>query len=291
MDTLSETRYNGYHFTQADRTTLAQEAPKDLGGKVPAWNAELTSMIQACSSIAQAGLACRSVAHSLGFPHFLLGLRVVFIDHPAQFIISGYPRKWRVRYDTCGYMAIDPVLAHALTRVRPFSWGELDQGSPRVRAFFEDAAGHGLCSGFTAPVHGSRGDFSLLSLARAAPLPDDPETLNRLYCRAHWFAMHLHERLCGLISHDGEFVVHTRRLSARERQCLSLAARGCSASAIGRLLEITERTAIFHLNHAMEKLGARSRQHAVAVATLLGQLDQGAYPQQMERSQKLVELE
>jgi DNA-binding CsgD family transcriptional regulator len=258
---------------------------------VPPWNAELTSVIQACSNIAQAGLACRSVAHSLGFPHFLLGLRVVSIDHPAQFIISGYPREWRVRYDACGYMAYDPVLACAQVRVRPFSWGELDQGSPRVRDFFEDAAGHGLRHGFTAPVHGPHGDFSLLSLAREAPLPDDAETLNRLYCRAHWFAMHLHERLCGLISHDGEFVVHTPRLSVRERQCLSLAARGGSAAAIGRRLQITERTAVFHLNHATEKLGARSRQHAIALATLLGQLDLGPYPQQMERSQKLVELE
>lgn len=235
---------------------------------------------------------CRNVAHSLGFPHFLLGLRVVVsIDRPAQFIISGYPREWRVRYDACGYMAIDPVLSHALGRVRPFTWDELDQSSPQVRDFFQDAARHGLCNGITVPVHGAHGNFSLLSLARASALPQDPESLHRLYRRAHWFALNLHERLCGLISEDGEFVVHTPGLSVRERECLSMAAQGYSASAIGQVLAITERTAVFHLNHATEKLGARSRQHAIALATLLDQLDVGSYPQQMERSQKLLEMD
>lgn len=259
---------------------------------MPEWDAELIAAIQACSSIAEAGAACRSVAHSLGFPYFLLGLRVVVaLDRPAQFIISGYPREWRIRYDARGYMAIDPVLANALERVRPFAWDELKQGSPRIRDFFEDARGHGLGHGFTVPVHGAHGHFSLLSLARAAPLPDSVEDQNRLYRHAHWFALHLHERLCKLISHDGEFVVHTPKLSARERECLSMAAQGHSAAAIGQMLKIAERTVVFHLSHAMEKLGARSRQHAIALATSLNQIDLGPYPQQMERSQKLVELD
>jgi DNA-binding CsgD family transcriptional regulator len=259
---------------------------------VPGWDAELLSAIQSCGSVAEAGSACRGVAHGLGFPHFLLGLRVVAaVDRPAQFIISGYPREWRIRYDARGYMAIDPVLGTALVRVLPFSWDELDQGAPPVRGFFEDAFAHGLCHGFTVPVHGAHGNFSLLSLARETPLPEDADELHRLYRYAHWFALHLHERLCGLVSHDGEFVVQTPRLSTRERECLSMAAQGYSAAAIGRLLKITERTAVFHLSHAMEKLGARSRQHAIALATQLGQLDMGTYPQQMERSQKLVEME
>ncbi len=259
---------------------------------MPGWEAELISSIQACKSIAEAATACRNVAHQLGFPHFLLGLRVVFsLDRPAQFIISGYPREWRLRYDACGYMAIDPVLSHALTRVRAFSWDELERSSPPLRSFFEDAAAHGLGHGFTVPVHGAHGNFSLLSLARAAPLPADQESLGVLYRLANWFALHLHERLCGLISHDGEFEVHTPRLSARERECLSMAAQGHRAAEIGQMLKITERTAVFHLNHAMEKLGARSRQHAIALATLLNQLDLGPFPQQLGRSQKLFELD
>ncbi len=268
------------------------ETNQGLGGDVPEWDAELIAAIQKCGTVSEAGAACRSVAHSLGFPHFLLGLRVVVsIGHPAQFIISGYPKEWRIRYDACGYMTIDPVLTSALTRVQPFSWSELSQNSPPVRGFFEDAARHGLRHGFTVPIHGAHGNFSLLSLAREAPLPDEPDDLGRLYRYAHWFALHLHERLCGLVSRDGEFEVHTPRLSSRERECLSKAAQGHSASAIGQILHITERTAVFHLNHAMEKLGARSRQHAIALAALLGQLDLGPYPQQMERSQKLVELD
>jgi|GEM_PF-109410 len=293
MDTLSDTGYN--ECIAPSWQWLAQETvgpTREWGGNVPEWDAELIEAIRKCGTVSEAGSACRSVAHALGFPHFLLGLRVVVsISRPAQFIISGYPKEWRVRYDACGYMTIDPVLASALGRVRPFSWDELDQSSPPVRRFFEDAAAHGLRHGFTVPIHGAHGNFSLLSLAREAPLPQASGGLSRLYGDAHWLALHLHERLCGLVSRDGEFEVHTPRLSGRERECLSRAAQGYSASAIGQDLHITERTAVFHLNHAMEKLGARSRQHAIALAAMLGQLDAGPYPQQMKQSQKLVELD
>ncbi len=235
---------------------------------------------------------CRKFVHGLGFPHFLFGLRVVVsLDRPSQFILSGYPKNWRVRYDSRGYMAIDPVLNHALANVRPFSWDELDRRLPEVQELFKDAASHGLRHGITVPVHGAHGSFSLLSLAREDPLPDDPGELNWLYRHAHWFAMHLHERMCTLISEDGEFVVPVPKLSVRERKCLSLAAQGRSASAIGEELKISERTAVFHLNHAIEKLGARSRQHAIALAIALDQLELGAYPLQMEGSHKLLELE
>jgi DNA-binding CsgD family transcriptional regulator len=259
---------------------------------VLSWDSELALAVQAIRSIPQAGMICRKVAHSFGFPHFLFGLRVVVrLDRPSQFILSGYPREWRMRYDARGYMAIDPVLAHALNCVRPFGWNELDRGAPDLAAFFEDAAAHGLEHGFTVPIHGAHGSFSLLSMARREPLPEDPAVLNRLLRSAHWVAMHLHERMCGLVSEDGEHTVPVPKLSVRERKCLSLAAQGYSASAIGQELKISERTAVFHLSHAMEKLGAKTRQHAIALAMSLELLDVGTYPSQMNLSQKLLEMD
>lgn len=69
-------------------------------------------------------------------------------------------------------------------------------------------------------------------------------------------------------------------LTARERQCLALAAQGHSAAIIGRHAGISERTAVFHLKGATGKLGARSRQHAVALAVALGELElQPLWPQ------------
>lgn len=255
------------------------------------WDTELTLAIHAVDTIPQAGIICRKVAHGLGFPHFLLGLRTVLpLNRPSQFILSGYPHAWRLRYDACGYMAIDPVLNHALASVQPFTWDELDRHSPAVAALFEDAARHGLRHGLTVPQHGPHGDFSLLSLSREEPLPAEPDDLSRLFRHAQWFTMHLHDRLRRLIVEDGQHVVPAPRLSERERACLRLAAEGHSALAIGQALRITERTAVFHLNHAVEKLGARSRQHAIALALSLGLLQPDTYPAQMELSQRLVEM-
>lgn len=53
-------------------------------------------------------------------------------------------------------------------------------------------------------------------------------------------------------------------LSARQRDCLALAARGLSSSAIGERLGISGRTVDEHLMLACQALGVRTRIQAVA---------------------------
>jgi len=59
-------------------------------------------------------------------------------------------------------------------------------------------------------------------------------------------------------------------LSARERQCLSLAANGQTGSDIAHKLGITARTVQFHFDSIRTKLGATSRQEAIAKAVQAG---------------------
>ncbi len=255
------------------------------------WDTELTLAIQVAGTIPQLGTMCRQMAHALGFPHFLLGTRAtVPLNRPTQYILSGYPKEWRLRYDACAYMKVDPVLNHALSNVMPFAWDELDYSAPEATDLLEDAARHGLRYGFTVPVHGPQGEFSMLNLSREEPLPIDRDELSRLFRRAQWFAVHLHQRMRGLICEEGQRAVPAPKLSARERACLGLAAQGHSSIVIGHKLNITERTVVFHLNHAVQKLGARSRQHAIALAMALGLLQLDIYPSQMGLSDQLLEL-
>jgi DNA-binding CsgD family transcriptional regulator len=58
-------------------------------------------------------------------------------------------------------------------------------------------------------------------------------------------------------------------LTEREREILTLLARGDTAFAIGRALAISERTVRKHLENAYRKLGARDRLTAVRLAGLL----------------------
>ncbi len=55
-------------------------------------------------------------------------------------------------------------------------------------------------------------------------------------------------------------------LTPRERDCLAWAAQGNSNSGIAEQLGVTPRTAKFHIENAMKKVGAKTRAEAVAIA-------------------------
>lgn len=65
-----------------------------------------------------------------------------------------------------------------------------------------------------------------------------------------------------------------QRLSAREKQCLALASNGHTAKAIAEHLGIAERTVLFHFANAVQKLGAKNRQHAITEALMQNLLAQ-----------------
>jgi DNA-binding NarL/FixJ family response regulator len=65
----------------------------------------------------------------------------------------------------------------------------------------------------------------------------------------------------------------TDRLTAREREVLSLIAQGLPGKQIARTLNISERTVKFHTASLLRKLGAENRAQAVALATGRGLLE------------------
>ena len=236
----------------------------------------------------EAGAACRTVAAALGFEHFLYGLRIaVSLSRPCQFVLSGYPKGWRSHYDAQGFMMIDPVLVRAAGTVVPFGWDELERDKPAIRRLFDDAAGYGLRHGLSVPQHCANGEFGLMSFAREAPLPRGTARI-RLLQRAQWLTSHIQERMRQLIF-EAE-TAREPRLTARERDCLRLAAQGLTAQAIGDRIKIAETTVIYHLSAAERKLGVRTRGHAIARAVALGAIEPEGYPSQIASSSRLVEL-
>ena len=172
--------------------------------------------------------------------------------------------------------------------VLPFAWDELDKSDPRVARMFREACEHGLCHGFSVPIHGGHGEGGVLSLARAQPLPAEHGERQHLFQQAQWLAAVLQTKLRALVFEEA--APPTRPLTPRERDCLRLAAEGQSAQDIARALNIAERTVVFHLNHAEEKLGATKRQHAVARGVALGQIAPACYPARLSDSVRLVQL-
>ncbi|TMR93877.1 response regulator [Nonomuraea basaltis] len=75
------------------------------------------------------------------------------------------------------------------------------------------------------------------------------------------------DRLTGRAGHLGA------QLTARERETLLLLAEGASTYEISERLGVARNTARNHVQHVLEKLGARSKLEAVAVARREGLLD------------------
>ena len=235
------------------------------------------------------GAVCQQITLALGFESFIYGFRVPLpLTDPCQYILSSYPREWLAHYDQQRYLAIDPVLRHGLATVVPYTWDELDRSDPRVAQLFSEAAQHGLAHGMSIAVHGSHGEGGLMSIARVQPLPAGEE-LRTIMQRLQWFTALIHQRLRAVIYTHTE-PPQLRPLTPRERECLLLAAEGHSANAIGRDMNITERTVVFHLSRAEQKLGVRRRQQAVAKAVALGEIGPKIYPDRLSESRKLVRV-
>jgi DNA-binding CsgD family transcriptional regulator len=62
-------------------------------------------------------------------------------------------------------------------------------------------------------------------------------------------------------------------LTAREVQCIEGLARGLSNNDIAKQLEISLATVALHLGNARRKLGAKTREQAVALAVKRGLID------------------
>ncbi len=62
------------------------------------------------------------------------------------------------------------------------------------------------------------------------------------------------------------------RLSPREQEVMQLLARGLNGSSIASALSISPETVRTHVRNAMDKLGARTRPHAIALAAAHGEI-------------------
>jgi DNA-binding CsgD family transcriptional regulator len=67
--------------------------------------------------------------------------------------------------------------------------------------------------------------------------------------------------------------IEAHHLTDRERDVLSWAARGKTQSETSIILGVAEATVETHIKHAMLKLGAGNKTHAVARALFLGLID------------------
>ncbi len=212
-------------------------------------------------------------AKETGFDLFTYALRIAAPSlTPKEFLLSGFPAAWVERYLKRGYFAVDPVVRHCQKSAIPVLWDESmsDGGSDggSDAQYWEEARSFGLRTGLSFAVHEQPGMVGIFSLARDQGLQLQGAELDALIGRAQVFASLLHHAIVRI--HLPRLIPEASTpLTPRERECLKWAADGKTAWEIGQILGITERTAIFHINNVIHKLGALNKTQAIVRAMAL----------------------
>lgn len=208
-------------------------------------------------------------AKAMGFEQFAYALAITTPSfNPQQYIINGYPVDWLRRYLAGGYFKIDPIVEHAERNTLPAIWSDQMFHAGKSSEFWSDAYSFGLKAGISFAVHEQPGVTGIFSLARDKALDLPPAELAALVGRAQIFASVLYHAVTK-IDLPRLLPVHSVTLTAREKECLKWAAEGKTAWEIGRILSISERTAVFHLSNLMKKLGASNRTQSIVRAVAL----------------------
>ena len=242
----------------------------------PHIDTDLLARLMSCETIEALTVEVQGAARRLGFEHWIYGaLMPVSPTRTEEFVINGYPEEWRRHYLESGYTMADPTVTYARSHVIPSLWDDLASArhrgvdSDHAKLIFNEARSFGLAKGLSVPLHGLGCLFGIMSYAAADPR--HPILESTIHAEAVLLATYVHQAAALLINRDASEKL--RPLTPRERECLKWAAEGKSGWEIAHVLKISERTTVFHLMNAYQKLGVMNRQQAVAKSLVLGLLE------------------
>jgi len=208
-------------------------------------------------------------AKQMGFEHFVYALTISVPSLKQQhYVINGFPREWFKRYMARSYFTLDPVVRHAQISSLPVTWTDPAFHDCKYAEFWDEARSLGLSAGLSFTVREQPGVTGILSLARDKKIELPCVDLAALIGRAQMFASMLHQAVVR-IDLPNLLPEQNVALTPREREWLKWSADGKTAWEISRILNITERTVVFHVNHVIQKLGASNKVQAIVRAIAL----------------------
>jgi LuxR family transcriptional regulator, quorum-sensing system regulator BjaR1 len=176
-------------------------------------------------------------------------------------IASRWPPEFFMLYVENDYARFDPLTQQSIQAHMPFEWSAESYRSSadsRVAEVMARSADFGLRHGYLVPIHGPSGYEGCVSMAGA-----ELTLSGSAKAAIHLMALYAFDRMRRL---RGQRSDRKSPLTAREREVLTWAAKGKSASQISQTLKISKRTVDEHTQTAARKLGAANRTQAVAIA-------------------------
>ncbi|MBJ7416906.1 MAG: LuxR family transcriptional regulator [Niveispirillum sp.] len=217
-----------------------------------------------------------ALSSQLGFASFsYIDIRELRAGDGLPFYQTSVRADFARTYEDEGFILHDPVFARVASTNTPFLWTDLPDFAATARGtkprrVLEAAYDHGYTQGYVLPVHAldaaGRPASSLISMYWTEQ-PDELAAGTPRWLRLA--ALAYHERALALRGvRDG--LTPPPPLTGRERDCLLWACRGKTIAETAIILNISDRTAKFHVENAMQKLGVHTKPHAIAMAVHLG---------------------
>jgi len=201
---------------------------------------------------------------------------ITVVDHglgKSDFInVDNTPQEFTETYSDTRLQRKDPVMQHCKRQSVPIIWGRDTYEAEGAGDLWEHQAQFGFCTGIAMALHLPEGRHFLLGVDREAPLPTDPEELQRMVADLQLFAVHAQDAAMRLLL-PAPLQPERPALTPRELEALRWTMEGKTAWEVGAVLGISERTAVLHVNNAMHKLGCVNKHQAVLKALRLGLID------------------
>ena len=214
----------------------------------------------------------RALVRELGFDSFRYGR---FFDPAPRrdsrlLFWATEPPEWHDVYARNAYVEIDPRITSTRGRASPMLWDSASLPSdPRLQRFARDAARFGIRSGVAVSFSDSQHARVVVALNSTVSPVDAIRRMriNRRLGGVMMLAANFHDLFMADATVSGPAsAVRAPPLSARELQCLAMAAHGLTSADIGIKIGITERTVNFHFHNIIAKLSVLNRSEAVAIA-------------------------
>jgi DNA-binding CsgD family transcriptional regulator len=211
-------------------------------------------------------------ARQLGFD-FVTSMAV--LDRPTEepefhFVDNGPAEYFEMSSDR-DRCRTDPVMQHCKYSSVPIVWDHDTYAAVGQSAKWEEQAAYGYHTGICVATHLPGGRHFCIGVDRDQALPRCASELANIAAHLQLFAAYSQDVALNVLLPSSD-QKQLPRLSARELECLRWTTEGKTAWEVGRILSISEQTAVRHLNNATHKLRCVNKHQAVVCALRLGLL-------------------
>lgn len=182
-------------------------------------------------------------------------------------------QQWMADYMSEGLLDVDPFITRSSSLYAPVMWEQLSEWdlNAQEQRVIDLAADHGLKNGVFIPLIYQTEHKSFISIMDEST--QDIEDIFNLYREQLISIGYAFHAIAQPLLSEQKNQERQDIFTEREKECLQWSAKGKSAWEVANILNISERTVIFHLNNAKKKLDATSKAHLITKAVAGGYVD------------------